>query len=206
MLVRRLYGQVVSQPFPTRLSSARLILRQLQRGDVAGLCAYRSLPEVARFQSWESFGPDDAARLIAGQTDLEPGVPGTWFQWGIVEAVTGNLVGDCGLHCLQEDPRRLEVGITLAPSHQGRGYATEALSCLLDVAFGALGKHRLSAVTDAENHAVISIWAPSHGARITATITCGGAMRTSRLQGGQPSPTSGPNSCWTDPFAVRSRN
>jgi GNAT superfamily N-acetyltransferase len=44
------------------------------------LCAYRSLPEVARFQSWESFGPEDAAPLINEQAGLEFGIPATWFQ------------------------------------------------------------------------------------------------------------------------------
>src|SRR5688572_19814767 len=108
------------------LRSPRLILRRLVRDDVAALCAYRSLPEVARYQDWESFGLDEAARLIDAQTGLEPNVPGTWFQLAIVLAATGALVGDCGLHCREEEPRQMEVGITLAPVHQGRGYATEA--------------------------------------------------------------------------------
>lgn len=155
---RRFHHHVVTQPFPTRLISPRLILRQLQHGDAAALCAYRSLPEVARFQSWETFGPDDAARLISSQSDLEPGVPGTWYQWGIIETVTANMVGDCGLHCRQEDSRQMEVGITLSPSHQSRGYASEALNCLLDFAFDSLGTHRVSAVTDVENHAAASLF------------------------------------------------
>ena len=37
----------------TELRSPRLLLRRLRRDDVAALCAYRSLPEVARYQSWE---------------------------------------------------------------------------------------------------------------------------------------------------------
>ena len=45
----------------------------------------------------------------------------------------------------------MEVGITLAPGSQGKGYASEALGCLLDYVFGALGAHRVFAGTDAEN-------------------------------------------------------
>jgi RimJ/RimL family protein N-acetyltransferase len=142
----------------TELRSPRLILRRLQRDDLAALCAYRSLPEVARYQSWESFGPDEAARLIDDQAGREPGVSGTWFQLAIVEAATGLVVGDCGLHCRQEDPRDMEVGITLAPAHQGRGYATEAIECLLGFVFGRLGKHRVAAVTDAENRPAASLF------------------------------------------------
>jgi hypothetical protein len=61
----------------TELRSPRLILRRLRRADLPALCEYRSLPEVARYQSWESFGPDEAARLIDGQSGLEPNVPTT---------------------------------------------------------------------------------------------------------------------------------
>ena len=135
----------------TNLHSSRLILRRLRRDDLAALCAYRSLPEVARYQDWESFGPEEVARLIDGQSGLEPNVPGTWFQLAIVLATSGELVGDCGLHCRLEDSRQLEMGITLAPDHQGHGYASEAIECLLGFVFGSLSKHRVTAVTDAEN-------------------------------------------------------
>ncbi len=148
----------MSQLFPSFLSTPRLLLRPLHRGDAGSLCSYRSLPEVARYQSWDSFGPDDAARLIEDQRDREPAVPGTWFQVAIVEKVTERMMGDCGLHCRLDDPRQMEFGITLAPSHQGRGYATEALGCLLHFVFATLGKHRVSAVTDAENHAAASLF------------------------------------------------
>ena len=141
----------MKQSFPQPLSTPRLILRRLEPGDAAAICGYRSLPEVARYQSWESFGLDAATRLIDEHRDTEPGVPGTWFQLAIVEKESGGVVGDCGLHCRKDDPRQMEVGVTLAPSHQGRGYATEALACLFDFVFGTLGKHRISAVTDAEN-------------------------------------------------------
>src|SRR6185503_11250739 len=117
-----------------------------------------SLPEVARYQEWKSFGLDDAARLIEDQSHSDPDVPGTWFQLAVVEKATESMVGDCGLHCRQDDPRQMEIGITLAPSHQGQGYATEALGCLLGFVFGTLDKHRVTAVTDAENHAAAALF------------------------------------------------
>jgi RimJ/RimL family protein N-acetyltransferase len=148
----------MTQLFPSPLSSPRLVIRRLQRGDADSLCSYRSLPEVARYQSWDSFGPNDAARLIDDQHSREPGIPGTWFQMAIIERATASMVGDCGLHCRLDDPRQMEFGITLVPCHQGRGYATEALHCLLHFAFATLGKHRVSAVTDAENRAAAALF------------------------------------------------
>jgi RimJ/RimL family protein N-acetyltransferase len=140
------------------LQSHRLNLRPLRSDDVAALCAYRSLPEVARYQSWGSFGPDEAATLLASQVGARPGVPGTWLQLAIVVAETGIMVGDCGLHCRCDDPRQMEIGITLDPSYQGLGYATEVVRCLLDFAFDDLGVHRVSAVTDAENASAAALF------------------------------------------------
>jgi RimJ/RimL family protein N-acetyltransferase len=148
----------MSQLLSSPLSTARLVLRRLQNSDADALCSYRSLPEVARHQSWESFLPIDATRLIEDQRDREPDVPGTWFQLAIVEKTTEHMIGDCGLHCPRDNPRQLELGITLAPSRQGRGYATEAGHCLLQFAFATMGKHRVSAITSAENAAAASLF------------------------------------------------
>jgi RimJ/RimL family protein N-acetyltransferase len=139
------------------LRSPRLCLRRLRPEDAAALVGYRSLPEVARFQGWESFGPDDAARLIAGQAGVVPDTPGTWLQLVLVLPESGEVVGDCGIHFRRDEPRQVELGITLAPTHQGRGLATEALGSVLGYVFDCLGKHRVSAVTDAENQAAAGL-------------------------------------------------
>jgi RimJ/RimL family protein N-acetyltransferase len=140
------------------LRSPRLCLRRLRPEDATALTSYRSLPEVARFQSWESFELADAVALIGAQAAVAPDTPGTWLQLALVAVESGGgVVGDCGLHFRADDPRQVEVGITLAPAHQGRGLATEALARVLDYLFGGLGKHRVSAVTDAENHAAAGL-------------------------------------------------
>lgn len=136
---------------PYHLTTPRLVLRSLQPEDAAALCGYRSQPEVARFQGWESFGPEDADKLIHDRCNREAGVPGEWLQLAIVEAATQTMIGDCGLHCLADDPRQFKVGITLSTSHQGRGYATETMCGVLDYLFGTWEAHRVFAVVDVEN-------------------------------------------------------
>jgi RimJ/RimL family protein N-acetyltransferase len=159
---KRNYSQAsrltLSKPFPTRLSSERLALRPLCAGDVEPLYRYRSLPEVARFQSWTAFDLDDAKSVVAEQAGRQPNLQGTWFQYAIVEQASSAMVGDCGLHCLFDDPRQMELGITIAPYYQRHGYATEALASLLDVVFGSFGKHRVFALTDAQNNAAASLF------------------------------------------------
>ncbi len=140
------------------LRSLRLCLRRVCTEDVTAICAYRSLPDVARFQSWESFGPDDAARLIASQAGVMPDTPGTWLQLALVLLESTEIIGDCGIHFLRDEPRQVELGITLAPDHQGRGLAKEALSTVLGYVFDTLGKHLALALTDAENYAAAGLF------------------------------------------------
>ena len=143
---------------PLDLASPRLLLRRLRPEDAGPIHAYRCLPEVARFQSWESFGPDDAAQLVADQETITPNTPSTWLQLVIVERQSGEIVGDCGIHFQSDEPRQVELGVTMAPAHQGRGLAAEALGSVLDYVFGSLGKHRVVAVTDAKNAAAAGLF------------------------------------------------
>jgi len=140
------------------LLSPRLRLRRLRQGDAQALCAYRALPEVARFQSWESYGLADAAELIAGQERTPSDATGSWLQLGLTLAESGELVGDCGIHFPPGDDRQVELGITLSPGHQGRGLAAEAVECVLRYAFDSLGKHRVWAVVDSENDAAACLF------------------------------------------------
>ena len=78
------------------LRSLRLCLQRLYPKDAGSVVPYRSLPAVAQFQDWDSFGPHDAARLIAGQAGVRPDTPGTWLQLALVLLESGEVVGDCG--------------------------------------------------------------------------------------------------------------
>ena len=133
------------------LRTPRLILRRFRPSDLPRFCAYRSDLRVARYQSWESCPEEEGRRFLEGQMALHPGVPGTWFQFAIELVEVGELIGDCGLHTLDDRTGLSEVGFTLASEHQGKGYATESVRCVLDYVFGKLGKHRVIAVTDARN-------------------------------------------------------
>jgi RimJ/RimL family protein N-acetyltransferase len=143
---------------PLELRSPRLLLRPLCAEDAAPLAAYRSIPEVARFQSWESFDQADAVRLVADQAKVVPDTPGTWLQLAIVLSPSGKMIGDCGIHFRSDDLQQVELGVTMSPTHQGQGLATEALASVLGYVFDGLGKHRVTAVTDTDNHAAAALF------------------------------------------------
>ena len=80
-----------------------------------------------------------------------PAEPGGWVQIGIADRTTDRLLGDCALHLQEYEPRIAEIGITLATSAQGAGYATEALQALFQYLFNDLQLHRVIAITDCLN-------------------------------------------------------
>src|SRR5215210_5453223 len=135
----------------TRIESERLWIRRFKDSDLAPFMAYRNDPEVARYQSWDSCDAQEARAFIREMESAQPGVPGEWFQFAIESKETGGLVGDCALQVDGQEPYRAEIGFTLAREHQRKGFASEAVSRLLDYAFEALGLHRIVAIADCRN-------------------------------------------------------
>lgn len=81
-----------------QLYTRRLHLRRPRSEDAAAICAYRGLPEVSKYQSWETFGVEDATNLIADQLTVKPAAMVSWLQLMINLADSGQLIGDCGIH------------------------------------------------------------------------------------------------------------
>lgn len=137
------------------LSTARLTIEPLSKRDVDAFTEYRRDPDVARYQSWDTdYSVSDAKHLVAAQGDGELPPTGRWLQLAVRETASGRLLGDLALHRLDDQPDTFEIGVTLAPSSQGRGTAAEALGALLDFVFDAEQAHRVIAFGDARNSPV----------------------------------------------------
>jgi RimJ/RimL family protein N-acetyltransferase len=141
----------------TTLETTRLCLRHFRDADLALFMAYRNDPEVAKYQDWEGINEPEARAFLQEQKEVQPGVPGQWFQIAIELKETGMLVGDCALKIEEYDERQAEIGYTLSRAYQGRGIASEAVSCVLEYAFVTLGLHRVIAITDCENVASVAL-------------------------------------------------
>jgi aminoglycoside 6'-N-acetyltransferase len=135
------------------LTTPRLVIRRFVPSDVEAFTAYRSVPDVARFQSWEAPYPVERAReFVAWLVDHHPDEPGEWFQLAIAFADDpAALLGDLALHAHADEPAVVDIGFTLAPGAQGRGYGSEAVAALLEYLFAARGKHRVAADCDTRN-------------------------------------------------------
>lgn len=134
------------------LETPRLVLRPLEMRDAPALSAYRSDPDTARYQTWDTpYSQTTAYEFIRAMLGSQPGKPGEWFQLALTLRHGGEMIGDCGFIRLGEDDRQAEIGFTLAPAWRGRGYAAEAVGRVVDYLFEDLGLHRVRANVDPEN-------------------------------------------------------
>ncbi len=138
---------------PLRIQTDRLQLRPLETDDAVAFAAYRSDPEVARYQGWTApYSVDAAMELIVGVQEAvasDPPPVGAWVQVAVLRE--GVLVGDCAFHRLADDEAVAEIGVTLSRPAQGQGYAAEALGALIAHLVGAVGVQRIVATCDVEN-------------------------------------------------------
>jgi RimJ/RimL family protein N-acetyltransferase len=133
------------------LVTPRLRLRRSRPEDAETISAYRSDPDVHRYQGWERTDPDGVRSEIEEMARRSPGTPGGWMQLSVEERGTGQLVGDVGLSPAEDEPGVIKIGYTMSPTFQGRGYATEAVAALVDYAFDRLGADVVRAYASADN-------------------------------------------------------
>ena len=134
-----------------KLETPRLILRRFRSDDLEQFMAYRNDPEVARYQTWESFSREEAEQFIARQSRARPGIPGRWFQFAVEIKDSGVLAGDCAMLLIKSARRIGEIGYTFSRAYQGNGLATEAARAVIDYGFDTLGLNRIIATTDCRN-------------------------------------------------------
>ena len=114
------------------------------------LAGYRSDPAVARYQSWDApFPLLRAETAVANFMASDPDKPG-WFQYAMELTGDGTLIGDVAVH-LHDNLMQAEIGFTLASAYQKQGFATEAVSAVLDRLFREQGLHKVAGECDARN-------------------------------------------------------
>ena len=140
------------------LETPRLILRQFCAADLEPFVAYRNDPEVYRYQGWQiPYLRVDGENFIQQIKQSVPGTPGEWLQLAIVPRGGTALVGDVAFHITRTNPRLAYLGYSLSRSAWGQGYASEAVSKLVDYLFRVLDIHRVVADCDVKNSASIRL-------------------------------------------------
>jgi RimJ/RimL family protein N-acetyltransferase len=138
-------------------NTPRLRLDALHPADAEALFGYRADPAVSRFQSWRPASVAETADFIGRQAGTLLDTPDSWFQRAIRLRQDGVLIGDLGIHLPAEAEGSVEFGVSIAPAHQGNGYASEAVRAVFELVFGQLGRHRIHASVDPRNLASMTM-------------------------------------------------
>ncbi|HEX2520507.1 MAG TPA: GNAT family N-acetyltransferase [Terriglobia bacterium] len=167
---------------PASFETHRLLLRRPQPEDAAVVFArYANDPEVTRFVGWpkhESVA-DTQAFLAFSDAEWERWQAGPYLIWSRSDGV---LLGSTGLGF--ETPYRAATGYVLARDAWGRGYATEALNAMVDIA-PRVGVQRLYALCHLEHRAS---WRSSRNVGSSERASCVG-MQSFRIWRFLPLPT-----------------
>ena len=140
-------------PYSTlTLATGRLILRPLVAGDAPALFAIFSDATVMRYGSTPPWTELQSAHDRI-ERDRREAAEGLGLGLGIFRRTDDALLGTCTLFHIDKQCRRAEIGYNLAVSAWGQGYATEAITALLEHGFGEMGLNRIEADIDPFNHA-----------------------------------------------------
>ena len=140
------------------LRAERLTIQPLSLDDLDAFVTYRRDPSVALFQSWDtSYSSEQGRALIEGQAGVLLPAPGEWLQLAIHSINDGELLGDLALHRLDDPQLTFEIGYTLAPLHQGKGFAREAVARLLQFLGNEVGATKVIATPDRRNEPSIRL-------------------------------------------------
>jgi [ribosomal protein S5]-alanine N-acetyltransferase len=134
------------------LITARLVLREVNEGDYAALCALYADPAMRRFE-----GPLlDAAqvqRRLKAILASQAAQPRIHYFLAITLPPDEFLRGWVTLTLIHPEIREYEIGWAVQPQDWSKGFATEAAAMLLKVAFSRLNAHRVIALCQPENGA-----------------------------------------------------
>jgi [ribosomal protein S5]-alanine N-acetyltransferase len=132
------------------LDAPRVRLRWLAAGDVDALFDVFSDETMMRY--WSSPAMKERAEAEALLLRIHKQFADkSGFQWGVERKDDGRLLGTCTLFQVHAANQRAEIGYALASAYWKNGYMTEALTALLDHAFGPMKLRRLEADIDPRN-------------------------------------------------------
>jgi len=135
--------------FP-ELRTGRLVLRETADRDVDAIFAMESDPIAMRYWSRPPMQSIDEARAsVERAKGFFPERVG--LRWSICRANDEVVMGHVGVFGFVEPSDRAEIGYGLARPHWGHGVMHEALTAVVDYAFGPLALRRLEADTHPGN-------------------------------------------------------
>lgn len=169
-------------PDPCELTGARTRLREFRLDDVDDAMGVLGDDRVTRTLSFDSRTREQAREMITGVIERAAARPRAEYYLVVTPLAGDRLVGFARLGLA--GVRAAKLGVAIAAGHWGHGYGRDAVSTLLDLAFGPLGLRRVSAAIGPDNtvslHTVTRLGFGYEG-RLRDHVFTNGAWRDSLL-------------------------
>ena len=137
------------EAFPV-LVTPRLVLREIAKHDVPEIFALESDPIAMRY--WSRLPMTDVSEAEAQvERSMTYFATRDGLKWALTRAGEDRLLGHASLFNFSEQSGRADIGYGLRREHWGQGLMHEALTAIVDYAFGPLGLRRLEADVDPAN-------------------------------------------------------
>ena len=137
------------------IQSTRLLIREIESLDAQTILDYRSDTVANKYQGWIPEKIEEVDDFIENKIAKDFNQIGTWFQLAIIVKMSNELIGDIGLHFLENE--MVEIGCTIDKTHQRKGYATESLRLTINFLFTQSNKQKIKASVDPRNSASIAM-------------------------------------------------
>lgn len=138
---------------PESFESKRLIIRAPKYGD--GAASYEAVQEsMEELRPWMPFANDsltpENSEMNIRQAHLKF-LEHSDLRLMLFSKENGQLVGSSGLHRIDWDVRKFEIGYWLRSSYAGQGYMSEAVEAITNYAIHELAANRIEIRCDARN-------------------------------------------------------
>ncbi|WP_270179154.1 GNAT family N-acetyltransferase [Alkalihalobacillus sp. CinArs1] len=140
--------------FPREIHTERLYIRCPLPGD--GLVVHESIQASrAELKLWMPFAKNDQSKEEVEENVREAHaafLKREDLRLHIYHKDTGDFIGSSGLHRIDWNVRKFEVGYWIDTRHSGNGYMTEAVRAITEFAFKELHARRVEVRCDTKNN------------------------------------------------------
>lgn len=133
----------------------RIGISEFTIDDLPAVHDYTADPEVSQWSTWGPNTLDQTADFIglAAQAQFQEARE----AYSLAAVADGQVIGSLGIWTTDSHDRNGELGFTFHRAHWGKGYATEAVSLLLDFGFETLEFARIAATCHPDNAGSIRV-------------------------------------------------
>lgn len=139
--------------FPEEFTTERLLIRKPMQGD--GKAVYEaiqaSLNELKQWMPWALTNQTEQDVEANIRDSIAEFITRKDLRLHLFNKETGEFIGSSGLHRINWDVPKFEIGYWVDTRHSGRGYITESTEAITNFAFNDLHAKRVEIRCDSRN-------------------------------------------------------